>query len=87
MRFEKNLTEVAAGGALAPVKTLAAAVQPIGTGNLETFNIGIPAATAGVEAGVANGIAVTRVVTESAGTVIPSARRAGPGGNPVSANP
>ena len=56
---------LAAGSALAPVKTLAAAVQPIRIKNIETFNIEIPATPAEVEAGVTNRIAVTRVVTES----------------------
>src|SRR5882762_1512150 len=56
---------LATSGALAPVKTLAAAVQPIRIKNVETFNIEIPATVAEVEAGVTNRIAVTRVVTES----------------------
>ena len=50
---------------LAPVKALAAAVQPIRIKDVEAFNIEIPATATEVEAGVTNRMAVTRVATES----------------------
>jgi len=45
---------------LAPVKALAAAVQPIRIKNVETFNIEIPATATEIEAGVANRIPAAR---------------------------
>src|SRR6266849_5987050 len=75
---------LAVGGALAPLKTLAAAVQPIRIKNVETFNIEIPATATEVEAGVMNRIAVTRVVTESGVRGYSFGGAGGPGGrNPA----
>src|SRR5438034_4822397 len=56
---------LAASGALAPVKALAADVKPIRIKNVETFNIEIPATQTEVEAGVTNRTPVVRIETES----------------------
>src|SRR6266849_5289685 len=71
---------LAVGGALAPVKALAAAVQPIRIKNVETFNIEIPATATELEAGVTNRIAVTRVATESGVRGYSFGGAGGPGG-------
>src|SRR6266545_7105613 len=71
---------LAASGAVAPVKALAAAVKSIRIKNVETFNIEIPATATEVEAGVTNRVAVTRVVTESGVRGYSFGGAGGPGG-------